>query len=155
MEACKRNVHDRYVKIRIRNLKRLKPKNNKVYRKWKIYFVLSFILALIIVYFGFFVLEGLEHKDPNTIFGAIDTSSHCLSNQILMEMTIKLESLCNEFNKLGIDYFVTDGTLISLIRHNGNLMKWDDDIDIGIFINDHQTVLQFFSSNQINYELYA
>lgn len=50
----------------------------------------------------------------------------------LLEITSKI------FNQNNVQYWISDGTLLSTIRHNGKFMRWDDDIDIGTIENiDH------------------
>lgn len=48
--------------------------------------------------------------------------------KLLMDLFGKTSDVLNYNN---IVYWLSDGTLLSIIRHNGRFMKWDDDIDIG------------------------
>lgn len=52
-----------------------------------------------------------------------------------------LKILCNFFREKGIQYWLTDGTLLGIIRNNG-LIENDDDIDIGIQEDDEAIVVE-------------
>jgi lipopolysaccharide cholinephosphotransferase len=47
---------------------------------------------------------------------------------VMLRMLKILDFLCNKYN---IDYFLTGGTLLGAIRHEG-FIPWDDDIDVGM-----------------------
>jgi len=57
-----------------------------------------------------------------------------------------LLTLADLFNKNNITYFVDNGTLLGLIRE-GDLLPWDDDIDITAFREDYLKILNVIKSN--------
>lgn len=56
----------------------------------------------------------------------MDTSTIVRNAQ--MDLLIELDRICR---KQGISYFLTYGTLLGAIRHNG-FIPWDDDLDVGM-----------------------
>lgn len=55
------------------------------------------------------------------------------------------------FEELGIDYWLTDGTLLGLYR-DGDFIPWDDDIDMGVHINSHSSsIIKAFENNGLRY----
>lgn len=51
-----------------------------------------------------------------------------LVKQAQMDLLAELDRLCKKFE---IPYFLTAGTLIGAVRHNG-FIPWDDDLDVGL-----------------------
>lgn len=51
-----------------------------------------------------------------------------------LDLLLKFDSVCKKHN---LTYFVTDGTLIGVIRHKG-FIPWDDDIDISMPRADYE-----------------
>lgn len=59
---------------------------------------------------------------------------------IMNELYDMLKTTHDIFTKNNVTYWITDGTLLGLYRHNtngeGHMIPWDDDIDIQIHEND-------------------
>lgn len=54
------------------------------------------------------------------------------------EILIKFISICEKYN---LKYFVTFGTLLGAIRHEG-FIPWDDDVDVGMLREDYEKFLE-------------
>ena len=62
--------------------------------------------------------------------------------QLLIDILNEIDEFCQENN---ITYFLTYGTLLGAIRHNG-FIPWDDDLDICLLRDDYEKLLKEFSS---------
>lgn len=69
--------------------------------------------------------------------------------KIMLSMLSELDTFCR-FNE--INYFLTGGTLLGAIRHNGYI-PWDDDIDICLLRSDYEKLLTIFKSESGNLKL--
>lgn len=60
------------------------------------------------------------------------------------KILLKIDDICKE---LGLTYFLAYGTLLGAIRHKG-FIPWDDDIDIMMYRNDYETLIQYFDEHK-------
>ena len=57
-------------------------------------------------------------------------------HDILYDILCEIDDACKKEN---VPYFLTDGTLLGAIRHQG-FIPWDDDVDIAIWKKDYQAI---------------
>lgn len=62
---------------------------------------------------------------------------------VLFEMLVWLSDL---FEKHGVRYFLSDGTLLGCIRHQG-FIPWDDDVDICVMQEDYDRATRLILEN--------
>lgn len=59
----------------------------------------------------------------------------------MLEMMVYLDRICREN---GIRYWLSSGTLLGAVRHGG-FIPWDDDVDIEMYIDDYDRLLEVLS----------
>lgn len=69
--------------------------------------------------------------------------------KLMLNMLDEIDCFCREKN---ITYYLTGGTLLGAIRHNG-FIPWDDDIDIALKRKDYEKLLNEFKSNSGHIEI--
>ncbi|MFJ7729598.1 phosphorylcholine transferase LicD [Neobacillus sp. NPDC097160] len=75
------------------------------------------------------------------------------AQNVMTTMMIAIHNICKEHN---IPYWLTDGSLLGSIRHEG-FIPWDDDIDIGLLRKDYdklKKVLRVHLPDQYKIETY-
>ena len=71
------------------------------------------------------------------------------SKKMMLSMLEEIDSFCRDNN---IPYYLTGGTLLGAVRHNG-FIPWDDDIDIALKRKDYERLLQEFKSRSGDVEI--
>lgn len=67
-------------------------------------------------------------------------------HQILYDILYAVDDFCQEY---GIKYFLSGGSLLGAIRHQG-IIPWDDDIDISMIRSDYERFRQLFHAHTPN-----
>lgn len=60
---------------------------------------------------------------------------------VLLDMALELDRVCRKY---GIQYFLSDGTLLGAVRHHG-FIPWDDDFDVHMPRKDYERFIQLGS----------
>ena len=68
-----------------------------------------------------------------------------------LAMLLDFDKICKQNN---IHYWLEFGTLIGAIRHKG-FVPWDDDIDLGMFRQDYEKIMDIVNNNTINPDICA
>ncbi len=71
-------------------------------------------------------------------------------HKVLLEMLKDIDALCE---KHGIDYYLTAGTCLGAVRHNG-FIPWDDDADISMRREDYNKLLEVLKEEMPNDKYY-
>lgn len=67
--------------------------------------------------------------------------------KLQLDILLKVHEFCEQNN---ITYFLSSGTLIGAVRHNGYI-PWDDDIDIAMPRPDYERFAEIFDSRQYKF----
>ena len=59
-------------------------------------------------------------------------------HKLQLEMLCDLDSICKKYD---LKYFAVFGTALGAVRHGG-FIPWDDDIDVGMLREDHDTFIR-------------
>jgi phosphorylcholine metabolism protein LicD len=63
---------------------------------------------------------------------------------MLFKLLKKLDDLLVRNN---IEYFISSGVLIGLMRHNNSFIPWDDDVDVCVFEKDKNRIIEIISND--------
>lgn len=113
--------------------------------------LLNILLILIIVLFITLNREKyIDYIDPNSIqihpdFEGTKLGKKLKNAQKILNNTLEdLNNVCIENN---ITYFVIGGTLLGTLRHR-NWIPFDDDIDIAMFKEDIDKIIEIYKNNE-------
>lgn len=95
----------------------------------------SMIVKLRLFYKRFFLKYNKQSKFIN---GKIGSSTLHKLQMTQLEMLKVVKEICKKEN---IKYFITDGTLLGAVRHQG-FIPWDDDLDIAMPREDYNKFIQ-------------
>jgi len=71
----------------------------------------------------------------------LNTPPCCRDN--LLEMLYRIDS---DLSKIGVLHWIDGGTLLGAVRENGNLLPWEDDVDISFLLTEENTWQKMVSS---------
>ena len=75
-------------------------------------------------------------------------------NKLKKDMIFVIESFDALCKKYDINYFAIGGTMLGAVRHNG-FIPWDDDVDLGMLLEDYEKFLAIPSDEFKDFGLYA
>ena len=64
--------------------------------------------------------------------------------ELMLNILLKFDKFCKDND---LKYYLHGGTLLGAIRHNG-FIPWDDDIDVIMFRDDYNKMIEIFKKNQ-------
>jgi len=83
---------------------------------------LKFFIILICVIIVVFIIEFIK------LFAKIKSMIYYIDKDKCFKIMCEIDDICKKF---GVRYYFSEGTALGLYR-NGDLIDWDDDIDIGM-----------------------
>lgn len=72
-------------------------------------------------------------------------------HKVLLEMLKDIDTLCKKYD---IPYYLTGGSCLGAVRHNG-FIPWDDDADMGMLYEDYQRFLKACQKELPNEKYYV
>ena len=78
-------------------------------------------------------VNGYYKRDEMGMLSELASKYGPLRNKI----ALKIRKFFKQYDEY--DWFLDNGTLLAAYRDNGNMIPWDDDFDIGVFLPNYQT----------------
>ena len=84
--------------------------------------ILRFLIILVGIILIVFIIEFIK------LFAKIKSMIYYIDKDKCFKIMCEIDDICKNF---GVRYYFSEGTALGLYR-NGDLIEWDDDIDIGM-----------------------
>ena len=79
-----------------------------------------------------------------------DVPAKCFEPAYVAAVTAQLSDTCHRLNRAGVDYWLTAGTLLAVIREpNQGIFKHDTDADVAYMARDHAKAVGALRSSQM------
>ncbi|KAH9582207.1 LicD family [Trypanosoma melophagium] len=88
-----------------------------------------------------YLLKRTKDDDPNIL----PYRKCCVEHKALRDTTIWV---VRKLKAANIAYFLSTGTALGALRHNGVIIPWDTDVDIAVYPNDGKKVEEIFRGNK-------